>query len=323
MIVSRTPFRVSFFGGGTDLPEFYLKHTGRVLSTSIDKYMYLFVHKFFDERIQIKYSKTELVEKISDIKHPLAREILKKFNLNGIDINSIADIPAGTGLGSSSSYTVGLLKSLYKYSGIEIKKQDLAEEASFIEINILKEPIGKQDQYASAFGGLNLISFHKDKPVSVEEIKLRKKTSTKLQENLLMFYTGKTRTASSILKEQKKRTANKEEVLQTLCKMSDLALEGAEALKSDSLNDFGILLNNAWELKKTITNNISNKHLDLIYEKGIDAGALGDKVLGAGGGGFIIFYVDKKNHKDIRNSLVEYRELRFNFEKNGSSIIYP
>ncbi len=323
MIVSRTPFRVSFFGGGTDLPEFYLKHTGRVLSTSIDKYMYLFVHKFFDERIQIKYSKTELVEKISDIKHPLAREILKKFNLNGIDINSIADIPAGTGLGSSSSYTVGLLKSLYKYSGIEIKKQDLAEEASFIEINILKEPIGKQDQYASAFGGLNLISFHKDKPVSVEEIKLRKKTSTKLQENLLMFYTGKTRTASSILKEQKKRTANKEEVLQTLCKMSDLALEGAEALKSDSLNDFGILLNNAWELKKTITNNISNKHLDLIYEKGIDAGALGGKVLGAGGGGFIIFYVDKKNHKDIRNSLVEYRELRFNFEKNGSSIIYP
>lgn len=323
MIVSRTPFRVSFFGGGTDLPEFYLKHTGRVLSTSIDKYMYLFVHKFFDERIQIKYSKTELVEKISDIKHPLAREVLKKFNINGIDINSIADIPAGTGLGSSSSYTVGLLKSLYEYSGIEIKKQDLAEEASFIEINILKEPIGKQDQYASAFGGLNLISFHKDKPVSIEEIKLRKKTSTKLQENLLMFYTGKTRSASSILAEQKKRTVNEEEVFQTLCKMSDLALEGTEALRSDSLNDFGILLNKAWELKKTITKNISNQHLDLIYKKGIDAGALGGKVLGAGGGGFIIFYVDKKNHKDIRNSLVEYRELRFNFDKKGSSIIYP
>ena len=240
---SRTPFRVSFFGGGTDLPDFYKKYQGRVLCTSIDKYMYLFVHNFFDERIQVKYSKTELVSKPEEIKHPIAREVLKNFNISGIDINSIADIPAGTGLGSSSSYTVGLINVLDAHIGKKSNKADLAERASEIEINLLNEPIGKQDQYAAAFGGINLISFNKDDTVKVESIDISKETSKELQKNLFMFYTGKTRNSSSILQDQKNRTINDEFTFDTLCKISDLAINGKNSLMSNSLNEFGLLLN--------------------------------------------------------------------------------
>ncbi len=319
---SRTPFRVSFFGGGTDLPDFYKKYQGRVLCTSIDKYMYLFVHNFFDERIQVKYSKTELVSKPEEIKHPIAREVLKNFNISGIDINSIADIPAGTGLGSSSSYTVGLINVLDAHIGKKSNKADLAERASEIEINLLNEPIGKQDQYAAAFGGINLISFNKDDTVKVESIDISKETSKELQKNLFMFYTGKTRNSSSILQDQKNRTINDEFTFDTLCKISDLAINGKNSLMSNSLNEFGLLLNETWQLKKLLSKGISSHFLDSIYKHGISAGALGGKILGAGGGGFILFYAEPKFHKSLKKAMFKLKEIDFNFDLDGSKIIY-
>lgn len=318
----RTPFRVSFFGGGTDLPDFYKKYQGRVLCTSIDKYMYLFVHNFFDERIQVKYSKTELVSKPEEIKHPIVREVLKNFNISGIDINSIADIPAGTGLGSSSSYTVGLINVLDAHIGKKSNKADLAERASEIEINFLNEPIGKQDQYAAAFGGLNLISFNKDDTVKVENIDITKETLKELQKNLFMFYTGKTRNSSSILQDQKNRTINDEFTFDTLCKISDLAINGKDSLMSNSLNEFGLLLNETWQLKKLLSKGISSHFLDSIYKQGISAGALGGKILGAGGGGFILFYAEPKFHKSLKKAMFKLKEIDFKFDLDGSKIIY-
>ncbi len=318
----RTPFRVSFFGGGTDLPDFYKKYQGRVLCTSIDKYMYLFVHKFFDERIQIKYSKTELVSKPEEIKHPIAREVLKNFKISGIDINSIADIPAGTGLGSSSSYTVGLIHVLNTHIGKKSNKANLAESASEIEINLLNEPIGKQDQYAAAFGGLNLISFNQDDSVKVERIDVRKETLKELQKNLFMFYTGKTRNTSSILQDQKNRTINDEFTFDILCKISDLVINGKDSLLSNSLNDFGLLLNETWQLKKMLSKGISSHFLDSIYNEGISAGALGGKILGAGGGGFILFYAEPKFHKSLKKAMSKFKEIDFKFDLDGSKIIY-
>tara|TARA_B100000989_G_C19532956_1_gene471231 strand:- start:1684 stop:2661 length:978 start_codon:yes stop_codon:yes gene_type:complete len=318
---SRTPFRISFFGGGTDLPEFYKKYQGRVLCTSINKYMYLFAHKFFDERIQIKYSKTELVSKANEIKHPIAREVLKNFKLKGIDINSIADIPAGTGLGSSSSYTVGLIHVLDSYLDKKTNKNDLAERASNIEVNILKEPIGKQDQYAASFGGLNQFSFDKDGSVNIEAIDLKKETLKELQNNLLMFYTGKNRVASSILNDQKDRTLNDAFTFDVLCKMSDLVVHGKNALLSSSLKEFGLLLDETWKLKKLLSKSISSPFLDSLYDEGIQAGALGGKILGAGGGGFILFYAEPKFQKPLRKAMSKLKEIDFIFDFEGSKII--
>ena len=284
--------------------------------------MYLFAHKFFDERIQIKYSKTELVSKPNEIKHPIAREVLKKFKLRGIDINSIADIPAGTGLGSSSSYTVGLIHVLDSYLEKETNKNDLAERASNIEINILKEPIGKQDQYAASFGGLNLFNFNKDGSVNREAINLKKETLEELQNNLFMFYTGKIRNASSILYDQKDRTLNDEFTFDVLCKMSDLVINGKDALVSNSLKDFGLLLDETWKLKKLLSKSVSSPLLDSLYNEGISAGALGGKILGAGGGGFILFYAEPKFHKSLRKALLKLKEIDFRFDFEGSKIIH-
>lgn len=321
MIGSRTPFRISFFGGGTDLPEFYTKYTGQVLSTAIDKYMYLFVHDYFDDKIQIKYSMTELVDKISEIKHPIVREVLNKFKLTGLDINSIADVPAGTGLGSSSAYTVGLLNTLYFLVNREVTKHQLAEEASHIEINLLKEPIGKQDQYASSFGGLNLITFNNDHSVEVRPLNIKREIVQKLQDNILIFYTGFSRKASSVLTIQKENTINKAETFDTLCQMSDLTSIGAEALIQGSLEDFADTLHQSWNLKKNLSSGISDEFFDGLYKKGLENGAKGGKILGAGGGGFIMFYADKKRHIDLRNSMSEYKELIFSFDHEGSKII--
>ena len=203
MIGIRTPFRVSFVGGGSDLKEFYSRSTGCVVSTSIDKYMYIFIHQYFDNKIQVKYSETELVDRIDQIKHPIVREALKKFQINGVDINSIADIPAGTGLGSSSSYTVGLLHALYGYSSKYVSSERLAQEACELEIDLLKEPIGKQDQYAAAYGGLNKITFYADEHVNVEPIIMEPEILHELQSNLLLFFIGSTRKASHVLSDQK------------------------------------------------------------------------------------------------------------------------
>jgi len=322
MIGIRTPFRISFVGGGSDLKEFYSRSSGCVISTSIDKYMYIFVHPYFDSKIQIKYSKTELVDRIDQIKHPIVREALKIFKLNGIDINSIADLPSGTGLGSSSSYTVGLLHALYSYCNKYVSSEQLAQEACKLEIDILGEPIGKQDQYAAAYGGLNFIKFYQNDDVDVEPILMLPDKYVELQNNLLMFYTGKTRRASDILTDQKRNIVSDKNKFKALVRMTELVDEMKKSLIDSNLDDFGYFLDENWHLKKSLSNNISEDEIDELYEKAKDSGALGGKLLGAGGGGFLLFYCEQKYQEKLRYTLKNLRELDFRFERTGSKVIY-
>lgn len=322
MIGTRTPFRMSFIGGGSDLKEFYSRSPGCVLSATINKYMYIFLHSFFDNRIQIKYSTTELVNQINDINHPIVRETLKKFDLVGIDINSIADIPAGTGLGSSGSYTVGLLHALYKYTNQQISQELLARDACEIEIDILKEPIGKQDQYAAAYGGLNIINFLSSGEVEVKPIEMENNAYTQLQENLLLFYTGKKRSASDILHDQKQNLINEETKFDSQMQMTKLVEKAIKYLSESDLEGFGKTLDENWQLKKSLSNKISNKEIDDIYSLAKKSGALGGKLLGAGGGGFLLFYCRKSNQRTLRKALGKLREVRFKFDNTGSKIIY-
>ena len=322
MIGTRTPFRMSFVGGGSDLKEFYSQSPGCVVSTTINKYMYIFIHKFFDDRIQVKYSKTELVDRIEEIKHPIVRESLKKFDLRGIDINSIADIPAGTGLGSSSSYTVGLLHALYRYTGQQISAERLGREASEIEIDILKEPIGKQDQYAAAFGGLNLIHFFPTGEVEVEPVIMETEAYKQLQDNLLLFYTGITRSASDVLNDQKHNLINEKAKFDSLARMTKLVEKVKKNLCESDLEGFGKTLDENWKLKKSLSNKISNKDIDDIYSLAKKNGALGGKLLGAGGGGFLLFYCREGNQNVLRRALSGLSEVKFKFDTIGTKVIY-
>lgn len=321
MIISRTPFRISFCGGGTDLKSFYSNGYGAVVSTAINKYMYITVNKMFSDSIRICYSKTENVNNFEDIQHPLVREAMRLTGVTEkIVITSIADIPSrGSGLGSSSSYTVGLLKALYAYQGKHKSAETLAKEACKIEIDIVKDPIGKQDQYAAAYGGFNFIRFNPDENVFVDPIICKNSTRKALEDNLIMFYTGITRKAPDILKEQRARTS---ENMDILIKMRDLAIELKESLNNDNLTRFGELLHKNWLLKKTLTNNISNNEIDNLYNKAIKAGASGGKILGAGGGGFLLFYCEQKKQDKVRESLNSLREETFKFDMQGSKIIY-
>ena len=322
MIISKTPFRISFAGGGSDLPAFYQKGIGAVLSTSIDKYIYIAVHPFFDpSKIQLKYSKTELVSAISDIQHPIFKSVLDMFQLNGVDINSIADVPSGTGLGSSSSFTVGLLNALFAYQNKMVSQEELAALASHIEIDLLKSPIGKQDQYAAACGGLNLITFYPDETVNVEKIIMQPAKKKELEENLIMIYTGDVRSANSILMEQK-RAIEESEKYSCQEKMVDLAFDLKKVLEQNNIDDFGTILHQGWLLKKSMTQSISNTLVDDIYAKGLKAGALGGKLLGAGGGGFVLFYCPKDKQENFRNEMCNFREFKFGFDNFGSKIIY-
>jgi len=322
MIGTSTPFRISFVGGGSDLKAFYSRSPGCVISTTINKYMYIFIHKYFDDRIQIKYSKTELVDCIEEIKHPIVREALKKFNLNGIDINSIADIPAGTGLGSSSSYTVGLLHALYSYTGQPVSVETLAREACDLEIEILKEPIGKQDQYAAAFGGLNVIRFLPTGEVKVEPINMRPSAYDQLQDNLLLFYTGITRNASDVLIDQKHNLINKQVKFDSILRMTELVEKAIKNLCESDLDEFGKTLDENWNLKKSLSNKISNTNIDDIYSMAKKNGAVGGKLLGAGGGGFLLFYCRKDNQNTLREALKGLREINFKFDRIGTKVIY-
>lgn len=322
MIISRTPFRVSFAGGGSDLPSFYRKSTGAVLSTSIDKYMYIAIHPYFEkEKIQLKYSKTEQVDSIDAIKHPIFREVLKMYNLTGVDLNSIADIPSGTGLGSSSSFTVGLLNAVRAYLGKATSGEKLGELACDVEINRVGSPIGKQDQYAAACGGLNFITFYGDETVNVEKIIMLPEKKKELEENLLMIFVGGEHSANAILKSQsaaisdiKKFEAQKE--------MVKLAYNLRESLENNNLDDFGRILHENWLLKKTLTSGISTGIVDEMYNKGIEAGALGGKLLGAGGAGFILFYCPKDRQQEFRERMGDIGEMPFRFDDFGSKIIY-
>ncbi len=321
MIGTRTPFRVSFIGGGSDLKEFYSRVPGCVLSTSIDKYMYIFVHPFFDEKIQVKYSKTELVENIEDIKHPIVREILSEFNLQGVDINSIADIPAGTGLGSSSSYTVGLLHALYAYRGEIVSPNTLAEKACYIEIDVLNEPIGKQDQFAAAYGGLNIIRFLEDGSVKIEPIKMEEDAYKQLQKCLMMFYTGTSRSASEVLIDQKKNIISDKDKFNAQLRMTQMVEESKDCLVKSNLDEFGEKLDSNWILKRTLSKTISNSVFDDIYNLAKESGAIGGKILGAGGGGFFLFYCPPRYQDKLRFNLKDLKEVPFKFDNYGSKII--
>jgi D-glycero-alpha-D-manno-heptose-7-phosphate kinase len=323
MIISRTPFRISFVGGGSDMETFYARSQGAVLSTSIDKYMYISSHRYFyRDQIQVKYSRTETVNALNDLKHPLLREALRKTGITGgIEISSIADIPSGTGMGSSSSFTVGLLHNLYAINRKYVTHEELAREACEIEIDIVKEPIGKQDQYAAAFGGLNIIYFNPDGSVRVEPLHIQDSVYSALEENLVMFYIGNQRKASDILSEQKKN-ASQDEKFEILKKMVGLVFELRDALYAGRLEDFGTIMHQNWILKQKLASKISNPEIDLIYEKGLANGATGGKLLGAGGGGFMLFYCPGEKQNALRNALKEYDTFDFKFERDGSKIIY-
>jgi D-glycero-alpha-D-manno-heptose-7-phosphate kinase len=321
MIISRTPFRISFAGGGTDLPAFTRQEPGAVTATTVDKYMFITVNKRFDETLRVSYSKTEIVDGADDLRHPIVREALKLVGLTrGLEITSIADLPAGTGMGSSSAFTVGLLNALYAYKGQHTSAEDLAEAACRIEIELLGEPIGKQDQYAAACGGLNHIRFNPDGSVFVDPVITTREVREELDANLLLFYTGATRSASAILKRQQDETDRKRQVLRGL---RDIAERMARALQNGRrLNDFGDLLHEAWQLKRRVADGITSPDIDRWYEAARGAGALGGKVLGAGGGGFLLFFVERQNQGAVRRALADLRELPFRLEPQGSKIIY-
>lgn len=324
MIITKTPFRISFVGGGSDLPAYYTQRKGAVLSTTIDKYMYISTHKFFEkDKIRCKYSQTETVDHVDELQHPILRTVLKDFDLNGIEVSSIADIPGGTGMGSSSSFTVGLLHNLTAYSNLDISKEGLGSGACRVELDLLKEPIGKQDQYAAAFGGLNLIEFLPNGSVNVEPVLISDQTRKELNSNLKLYYIGNQRSASGILAEQKKNTAQKEK-LDTLGKMVNLVYDLKDALTQGNLDDFGAILNKNWLLKQSLATGITNQRINDLYATALDAGALGGKLLGAGGGGFMLFYVptQKQSAVDKAMQTLGAESFDFNMESFGSQIIH-
>ncbi len=322
MIITRTPFRLSFAGGGTDLADFYRLKTGAVVSTAIDKYMYIVVNRRFDDSIRVSYSRTEIVNSVDELRHPIARECLKLVGITrGIEIVSIADIPAGAGLGSSGSFAVGLLNALYAYRGVLKSAEDLAQEACRIEIEIIGEPVGKQDQYIAAYGGFRYIQFNADETVFTEPIIWSKKNREELNRNLLLLYTGDKRQASRILKEQKENTRQADNMA-CLEKMRDMAFDLRERLNNKAAPDIlGETMHRGWVLKKQLASRISNARLDEYYEKALGAGARGGKVSGAGGGGFLLLYCPGDRRTAVKKSL-GLKEQVFSFEPEGSKIIY-
>ncbi len=319
MIISKTPFRISFVGGGTDIKDFYSKYSGAVVSAAINKYMYITVNRRFDDSVRVSYSDTEIVDDASQVKHDIVRECLRMTGItHGVEITSVSDIPKGTGLGSSSAFTVGLLNALYLYKGSQLSALDLAEKACEIEIDILGNPIGKQDQYASACGGLNFFAFCQDGKVVRERINLSDNDYRKSDRKLVMFYTGGEHKTAQILAEQKKEMSRNEA---TMCRMRDQAYSLKEDLETNGFNAyFGELLSEGWRLKRTLAGSISNSGIDELYRKGLEAGALGGKLLGAGGSGFLLFYVDEERQDEVRKNL-DLKELPFTFTSYGTRII--
>jgi D-glycero-alpha-D-manno-heptose-7-phosphate kinase len=323
MIVSKTPLRMSFVGGGSDLPAFYREETGAVLSTSIDKYMYICVNEKFDGRIRVSYTRTEDVEQRQQVEHPLVREALDVVGIDGgIEIASMADIPSkGSGLGSSSTYTVGLLNALYAYRNQFASKEKLASQACEIEIDRCGEPIGKQDQYAAAYGGLNLIRFHPDDSVSVDPVICRPSLLQEMEDSTLVFFTGRTRSASAVLANQSAamKTVDSRALMR---RMVGLAFEMKEQLESGTLEHLGDLLDENWRLKAQLTSGISDPQIDAWYSAGMANGALGGKLLGAGNGGFMMFYAQKERHAQISAALSDLEPVKFRFDRTGAQVVF-
>jgi D-glycero-alpha-D-manno-heptose-7-phosphate kinase len=321
MIMSRTPFRISFAGGGSDLEAFYSREPGMVLSTAIDKYVYLGVKEHFGLNYRISYSKTEFADTVDQIEHRLVRECLRAFGINrGLEIVSMADLPAQTGLGSSSSFAVGLLHALYALEGRIVSPERLAREACEIEIQRLGEPIGKQDQYAAAYGGLQFIQFNPDGSVNIDPVLCRPETRRELNRRLIMFFTGITRDTRDILRAQRDNTEEKRSTIRRMC---GLARDLREILTSGrDLNAFGRVLHDSWKAKRSMAASISNSQIDEYYERGLNAGALGGKLLGAGGGGFLLFFCEPHLQPGLRQALPELREVPLAFDHQGSKIVY-
>jgi D-glycero-alpha-D-manno-heptose-7-phosphate kinase len=324
MIITRSPLRVSLGGGGTDLPSYYTEHGGFLIAGAIDKYVYINIHQRFADGFLLKYSQLEEVPSIDEIRHPIIRESLRSVGITArnLEITSIADIPAGTGLGSSGSFTTALLKALHAFRKNLISPSQLAEQACHIEIDVLKEPIGKQDQYISAYGGINYFEFLKDGSVIATPLAISEETLFNLEDNLLLFFTGYSRSASSILKEQndKSRVADVD-ITQNLHFMKDLAFSSKRALETGDVAEFGRLMDVHWEHKKRRSSEMSNGEIDRWYTCARENGALGGKLVGAGGGGFLMFYAEDKAR--LRHAMREkgLKEVRFRFDFEGTRVI--
>jgi len=325
LIIARSPLRISLGGGGTDLPSYYREHEGFLIAAAIDKYVYVTINRPFNEGIYLKYSEIEHVETVDEVSHNIIREALKLENLNTpqVEISSIADLPSGTGLGSSGSFTTALLKALYAYRHRHINPEELAELACSIEIDRLQEPIGKQDQYIASVGGITCFAFHKDNSVTFAPLKISRKTLHALEDNLLLFFTGFSRSASEILKDQHiKSQKNDTDMLNNLHFVKEIGYLSKDALESGNTDKFGELMHQHWEHKKKRSGSMSNQNIDAWYETALKNGAIGGKVVGAGGGGFLMFMAH--DAAKLRDAMTKsgLQEVRFKFDFEGTKVIH-
>lgn len=325
MIITRTPFRITLGGGGTDLPAYYTKHEGFIFSAAIDKYMFINLNRpIVDDLVRVKYTKSETVCHRDELKHDIARGALKMLGVeNAVEIASMADVPAGTGLGSSSSYAVGLFNALHTMKREYVSLNDLAEEACDLEINMLGKPIGKQDQYIAAFGGLTVLEIDRHGKVDVKRANIQDSVADDLNRNILMFYTNTSRSADEILSEQSKGAKDeKKDVVESMHYIKELGFRILDAVKSGNITEVGLLFDRHWEYKKRISTKVSNPSFDSIYEAAKEKGALGGKISGAGGGGFFIFYVEER-HSKFREEMrrLGLREMRYRFESDGTKVL--
>lgn len=324
MIVVRSPLRISLGGGGTDLPSYYQDHSGFLIAAAIDKYVYITLHQTFVEELIVKYSKLERVKSVGEVEHPIIRESLKHTNISGpyLEITSMADIPAGTGLGSSGSFTTALLKALHTLKKNLIHPRELAEEACHIELNLLNEPIGKQDQYIAAYGGITCFRFLPNGAVDAWPLKIDQETLYNLEDNLLLFFTGYSRSASDILKEQDSKSKEKnQDMTSNLHFIKELGFKSKEALEKGDLHEFASLMKVHWDHKKQRSAKMSNSKIDEWYELALANGALGGKMIGAGGGGFLMFYADDKVRLRHAMRQAGLQEIRFRFDFAGTQVV--
>ena len=323
MIIARSPFRISLGGGGTDLPSYYHDHEGFVIAAAIDRYMYIMVHHRFVRPIFLKYSKLELVDRVDEIEHPIIREALKLVGISEhLELTSMSDIPAGTGLGSSGSFTTALLKALHTHQRRAVLAQELAQQACEIEINRLGEPVGKQDQYSAAFGGLTCFTFHRDETVTAEPLKIDQDTLYNLEDNLLLYFTGYSRSAGSILKDQDSRTRRSDSlVVDNLHYVKEMGIRSRDLLEKGDLVGFGEMMHEHWEIKKQRAASMSNPTIDRWYAIARENGAVGGKLVGAGGGGFLMLYAADKVQLRQAMRAEGLQEVRFRFDFEGAKVL--
>lgn len=321
MIIVQTPLRISFLGGGTDFPAYFMEEGGCVLSSAIDKYIFLTIKERFDNKLRVGYTRTEMVDEIDEIQHELIREALRLTDIqHGVEITTMGDIPSeGSGLGSSSTVTVGALNAMYAYQGEIASAERLAREACTIEVDTLKKPIGIQDQYIAAYGGLRFFEFLPDGEVKTEKLNISVDARRELNDNFLLFFTGVSRSSSSILKEQK---SNIKDRMAELREIKQMAYQARDYIESENFDALGELMHQSWELKKRLAGTISSSNINAMYETARNAGAVGGKIAGAGGGGFLLLYVPYERQSKVRTALSELQELPFRLEMDGTKIIF-